>query len=91
MTNAALFNQLQETLEYIVGHASMARHHANQRGWIASLQNVEKAAREGIALLKKSNRSGNNDLIAVAQLALDYLDGQEYLQASAIIARAQNE
>jgi len=40
---------LIEALEYIAGHASMARHHANQRGWIASLENVEKAARDAIA------------------------------------------
>ena len=31
------------------------------------------------------------ELLAVAQLALDYLDGEEYGQACAIIARAQNE
>jgi hypothetical protein len=31
------------------------------------------------------------ELLAVAQLALDYLDGQEYAQACDIIARAQNE
>jgi hypothetical protein len=27
----------------------MARHHANQGGWIASLENVEKAVRAAIA------------------------------------------
>jgi hypothetical protein len=31
------------------------------------------------------------ELLAIAQFALDYLDGQEYLQACAIIASAQNE
>jgi hypothetical protein len=31
------------------------------------------------------------ELLAVAKLALDYLDGEEYLQACAIISRAQNE
>jgi hypothetical protein len=43
--------QMFEALAYIAGHASMARHHANERGWLASLENVEKAAREAIALI----------------------------------------
>jgi len=31
------------------------------------------------------------ELLAVAKLTLDYLHGQEYLQAAEIIARAQNQ
>jgi hypothetical protein len=45
---------LLDALEYVAGHASMARHHANERGWIASLENVEKAARAAIAKAKGS-------------------------------------
>jgi hypothetical protein len=40
---------LIEALEYVAGHASMARHYANERGWLASLENVEKAARDALA------------------------------------------